>query len=439
MARERRGFHLTPDGPKPCTAKAGNCPYGEHFTTAVNADIAFKNYAKAAEKEAIRQELTAAIRDWNGPEVLKINNETKILNNHATARRFAMLASAHEHNLGQDPKNISVWATDKLTGPEGDWYFRISRHPEVDADILKIKGKWSVEWWHSKDFGSSDPALEDSIRLGVPTSKRYYRHSFAMGDERTTLASFYDFHQKVADTVGTHSYFNAPRSTSYSPTLEEAIENGRLAVRKYTKRYTDLIRAVESESMGAYQASLHGIGPYDAQINDGGDMEINATFLNSSFSGRSLEKMAADKEFFINGPVLLPDSTTIAVTHEGLKGESWTMNHTPYEGWSIDLHTDKSAQGVRYPVSSPEDAQHILWNWLRDNYGEEEANTRNRFEGVYVRDLVAGGDNAFSIYQTMIDNNLQEQYLATASHRAAFLADEEDEKGVFGKIFSLFG
>lgn len=441
----KNGFHLTPEGPKPCRASKGNCPYA-HFESLTNARIAFHNESEANKKDAEKSALQKKALEWQGPGVLSIGFNDPILRSDGAGRKFDIYSRRHSNKNGVESSLVRINNEFKLQGNsrEKTYIFRVKRLPKVDGDIVKIKGEWTVEWWDEKGWeGRGEPATNALTKAGRPPAE-YESFTFDLSNETKTNSSEWQLYEKLSKTFVDHSAFQGENKLHDTRPYDEIREEREKRIREFSYRFTDLMRAVENESMGPHQAALHGLGYYEPypNANQGGKLKISQSYENCGFSGRTMIALANDKEAVRFGPSPSRRDASIRVWSEQTPdSSSWSVEYDPTQGWIVDtFNAEDGGKGLRYKVQNGEEAKSVIYHWNESRWGTDYANVHDGKEGGYVHELVDQTNRAFDIISKQFQSFEEEaQQRQAERQRDVFLSeDEKANKSGFSNLFDIF-
>lgn len=406
MAGKR--FHITPTGPKRCTAKFRPCPYSDHYLSeesALAADKIIRSNNLHLAEIARLQEV------HRNPDPKFFSRTSFNLSKNSNSPRTFGLEQDYRHtNLGVRPE---------LYHSMGQWRFsdrkdidlnvQVMRMTDIDESLARFVGVWRI--------------ILKTNRKGV------------VRQQETKQDLVFDFSTEQAtkrSMLQTHEFF---RTAVVMGGVRDDDEADRRA-EEMSEAFRNMFNAVESDAAGDFDLHLRGMGYFTE--SDGVTIRVDEQYNSSAFRAQNF------KTFLMEYPGYRSKQpeVEIRVTDKNPRtGASWTIKKESGQ-WAVEkVYADGRAETI--PVA---DSQQALDHVYYHNLAEVNPNNTedSLTKGRYAASLVDGVEKALE------DNlpGIKEWWAAQRGGQQStneklitndiYELDHEPKGSTMGKIFETF-
>lgn len=330
-------YHITPNGPKLCSASVRSCPYGDHFDSNRDARQKFRESELSAE-QLYRENQPASKYLHLGDD----RSTTKVVRSENWGAGIADLIDEHIEQNSVKPEQIEFLFYWDENSPDGDASktrrYLFEAVPRLDSTMGKFTNIYRFAWWNPSDkaaqeaidFVYADEKGRDSRWARVPDSMKW---EAALGDDLpetgTTRTDHMAGYTKLVELQESNrqqyrEVLNKPNVLDTKtlawklrdPALEaiairedamagprpDELKSAYLYERNLERKAQNVVRAIratETNLIGAYNAYDRGIGFYslDNDRRTVVDEDLSTTFVR----GRNLHQLGLESERWITG------------------------------------------------------------------------------------------------------------------------------------------
>jgi hypothetical protein len=353
-------FHITPDGPKKCTATFRPCRYSNHYHSVESAFAA----EQLIQKNQIHEEKVNRLKrnKMNFEPDFYIRSGFTFAKNNDSMRRFAEELDARKAQLNAVPEMHHSGGTFRLqNGSRNPIEITLLRTAEIDESEAKLASVWRVN---------------TRTTLGI-----------ALGREKVN--------QEVALNFRNENSFNRSMIALHEVFRNGAIMSGireddeaEAKAEEMTKQFLQMYDAVESEATGEFALWEQGQGYF--KDSDPSTIVVDVDYRRSAFRGQNVRNFLKDNLYYAQST---PDAKITVTDHNEINGSSWAIHKLDGE-WSVE-RTNSDGSSADVLVKSPEDVySHVYWA-VKEQINpddEKEARRKARYASQLMKDVEAALD-----------------------------------------------
>lgn len=390
-----RKFHVTPDGPKPCKAKKGGCPYS-HYDTKDGAEIAYQMQEKAKVTDARVRELAQKINDLPDDKKKIVNID---FDNRGSdyARNIGNEIERHYRDTQKRPEFVQGSFNATLDNP-GPWNygFNARKNYVVAGRPAKIIPTWTLEI-------TKDSETIETVDCPLMTSaegRHMKREAYRLVTEATSKGW---------------------------PNDKSQAQRKR---REVLDSFINVVKTTETEERGAEKAQQVDF----SYFKDSTDTEIiaKADYSETTFRARSIEDALKDSRYDDVTPdvsVVLQDSrakTSLNYWTLAGKNNSWVIHKTYEDGRNETVG----------PFSDPQVAYDTITDFTTNNMSMSKK--RSEDCGNTAASIVASIEGLRKKHAGAVEARRRVREAEKQSKKANSELFGHNNEGMFSKISKLF-
>lgn len=406
MAGKR--FHITPTGPKKCTATFRPCPYSDHYSSvesALAADAIIKD------NNAFRAELQHLHEVHRNPGPQHFCRTSFIFGNGTTSpRKFAQEVDNRAYNFGVRPEIYHSMGQFRMNNGNGmEVNVQVMRMTEVDENLGRYVGVWRFINKKNKVGLHLNPETVADVIFDF-SSEQSARRSMAQVREmlRTAVISSGIYNEEEAD--------------------KRADE--------MTQDFKNMFNAVESDAAGDFDLWDRGMGYF--MQSDSETIIADVDYRTSSFRGENFRKFIQECPFYKS----TNPSAEIRVTdRHSMTGASWTLKKENGQ-WAVDkVYADGRKETSI--VTEPQDAlDYVYYHNIAEINPDNEQLALEKAR--YAKELVLEIEEALENNKPVVAAWWEEQRAFQAEavkgkiNKDIYDLDSEPKGSLMGTIFKTF-
>lgn len=406
MAGKR--FHITPTGPKRCTAKFRPCPYSDHYGSEESALAADRIIQRANARAAEIARLKEAHRNPD-PKFFSRTSFTFGKNSNSP-RIFGQEQDYRLANLGVRPEIYHSMGQFRFSSRSDiDVNVQIMRMTEVDEGSAKFAGVWRIICKTNKKGLSRHQNTQQDVVLDFSSDRAVKR-----------------------SMLQTHEFFRTAVVMSGVRDDEEADRRAE----EMSQDFKNMFNAVESDAAGDFDLYERGMG-YFAE-SDGKTIVVNENYSTSAFRASNFASFLQEYPGY---RAHQPEAQIRVTDSSPHTGAAWTIKKESGQ-WAVEkIYADGRLETVN--VNTPQEAlDQVYYHNLAevDPGNTEESLTKGRYAGA----LVTGVESALESNAAGID-----QWWDTHSERKRksneaeitndmYDLDSEPKDSTMSKLFETF-
>jgi hypothetical protein len=406
MAGKR--FHITPTGPKRCTATFRPCPYSEHYSSVESALAAD---AIIQDNNAFKAELKRLHDSHRNPDPKYFSRTSFNFGKGSTSpRNFAQEIDARIYNLGVRPEIYHSMGQFRMNNGNGmEVNVQVMRMTEVDENLGRYVGVWRF--------------INKKNKVGL------HRHPETVADVvfdfsneqsgRRSMAQIREFLRTAVISSGVYDEEDADKRAD-----EMAAD------------FKNMFYAVESDAAGDFDLWDRGMGYFIE--SDSETIIANEEYKTTAFRGENFRKFIEECPYYKSTQ---PQAEIRVTDRHNYTNASWTIKKEAGQ-WSVDkVYADGRYENVL--VNEPQDAlDHVYYHNLAEiDPGNEQLALE---KGRYANDLVKEVDEALEKNKPVVAEWWRQQdiYQAEAVKgkitKDIYDLDSEPKGSLMNKIFENF-
>lgn len=406
MAGKR--FHITPTGPKRCTAKFRPCPYSDHYgseESAIAADRIIKS------NNLHRAEIARLQEAHRNPDPKFFSRTSFNLSKNSNSPRTFGLEQDYRHsNLGVRPElyhSMGQWRFSDRS--DLDLNVQVMRMTDIDESLARFVGVWRI--------------ILKTNRKGL------VRHQETKQD---LVFDFSTEHAAKRSMLQTHEFF---RSAVVMGGIRDDDEADRRA-EEMSEAFRNMFNAVESDAAGDFDLFDRGMGYFTK--SDGATIRVDEQYNTSAFRAQNFKTFLSEYPGYHSQQ----PEVEIRVTDKSPRTDaSWTIKKESGQ-WAVEkIYADGRSEII--PVTDSQQAlDHVYYHSLAEvnPNNTEEALTKGR----YAASLMDGVEKALDENLPVIEEwwnvfhgnkNVDDKKHITND---IYELDHEPKGSTMGKIFETF-
>lgn len=388
-------YHMTPDGPKPCRARKGKCPYS-HYTTPEGAVAAAELETRKADAGRARKNLETRLNNLSPDEAVQPVHD---LNQRGDfGPQLIQKMDEIEERTGTRPEFVPGISSAQFDGPGGKINFMATRGYQIEGNPPRVIPTWTLST--SQEFGPQKINKKSEVYpLGNEAEgKVFKRDAYAMLNDSTSRA-----------WPGDPETANAKR--------DQAVDS-----------FVNVVNTCETAERGAVAADNVGFSNFSKSTNE--KIEGQADWSESIMRGQEVREVLASPKY----RDLIPEVQMTVQDSKSKKSPNYWTARRSYDGWSV--HLTREGKTESKPVYSKEELQSEIYGF-----------SRNEMKSSEERAQRSSSDTAelFSQTELAIDAHdertrakwAREEEEQVAQEHEELYHDPEPKKGL-NKLFSLF-
>jgi hypothetical protein len=406
MAGKR--FHITPNGPKRCTATFRPCPFSDHYGSEESA-VAADRVIQA--NNAHRAELKRLEDNHRNPDPRYFSRTGFNFDEGSTSpRKFGQEIDARIDGFGVKPQVYHSMGQFRLNNGNGfEVNMQVMRMTEIDPGLARYTGVWRF--------------INKSNRLGLhrsPTTNSdiVLDFSTAQAAKRSMLQAREIFRNAVIAS----GIFDDEELDRRADSMTENFKN--------------MFNAVESDAAGDFDLWDRGMGYFTKSDSD--TIIVDENYRTSAFRAENFRNFIRECPYYHS---VNPNAEIRVRDQHSRTGASWTLKRES-DQWSVDkTYADGRSETVL--INDPQEAlDHIYYHNLAEiNPGNEQESLE---KGRYAGELVKQVEICLEENKAVVEKYWQDSSSMTIEKANAIMTGEiydlkEEPKGsMMAKIFETF-
>lgn len=403
-------YHLTPNGPRKCTAKKGRCPYiaEDHFETNDNMfNVDYYEFNKKRETERYREKFRSLFNEDLGVfETLESGGKNPM-------RRIGEIIENKRNN--DEPVNfVNIFHSLRFHNSKKDFKDQtevtMMRSFHDDEEKQMIYPQWTFKLYHTTYSGEKiEQKLDFIIRKPIDYSI---------------------MESKV------HEWCWLAASKEYSGDELDDKQEEMFA------QIWSQVRATEVENRSEADAVQHGMSYFKKEGPNKLTANVN---YNSTFTTAHVARKLSDQEYWS----VVPDFDIRVYDDESNSSDNfWAVKYRD-DKFHVTLGVMKNGERIRndYEVNSGKEAREILEKFISEEMPSNDINTVKE-KGVFVENFVDKlklikqnhTQNVMNITgdKTIIKDTPEQKKSNTVDNELYDKDNEIKNNTVMGKLFKLF-
>ena len=406
MAGQR--FHITPTGPKRCTATFRSCPYSDHYGSAESALAAD---AVMQRNNTHRAELKRLEDNHRNPDPKFFSRTAfNFFENSTSARQFGQEIDARIDNLGVKPEIYHSMGQFRLNNGNGtEVNMQVMRMTEIDEGLARYTGVWRF----------INKSNELGLHLTPKTNSDIVLDFSTMQSARRSMLQAREVFRTALIASGIYDDDELDRRS------DAMVEN-----------FKGMFNAVESDAAGDFDLWDRGMGYFTE--SDSETIVVNEKYRSSAFRAENFRNFIRECPYYRSNQ---PTAQIQVSDDHGRTGASWTLKKES-EQWSVDKkYADGRSETVL--INTPQEAlDHIYYHNLAEITpgNEKESLERGRFAGELVQQVERELEqNQVRVNEWWEKEEIRKQEFAQQKITKDIYGLEKEPKGsLMGKIFETF-
>jgi hypothetical protein len=401
MAGKR--FHITPNGPKRCTATFRPCDFSAHYGSEESA-LAADRVIQA--NNAHRAEVRRLEDNQRNPDPKFSSRSSFSFHKGSTSpRKFGQEIDARINNLGAKPQIYHSMGQFRMNNGNGmEVNMQVMRMTEIDEGFARYTGVWRFLNKSNKVGLTRHPTTNSDLVLDFSTAQAARRSMLQVRDLfRTAVIS--------------------------SGVYDEDEANHRADL--MTEDFKNMFNAVESDAAGDFDVYERGMGYFTE--SDGQNIVVNEKYRTSAFRTENFKNFLAEYPPYRSHQ---PDVNLRVTDAHSQTGASWTIKKESGQ-WAVEK-TYASGESEVVPITTAQEAlDHVYYHNLAEVDPDNEQESLEK--GRYAAALMQGVDATLENNKTVID----EWWNKTSTLKSKIANDvhgleSEPKRSLMGKIFETF-
>lgn len=407
-------FHITPDGPKKCTASSRACPYASHYDSKESAFTAQRMLQMADSHEFKIAELKRIVQS-RAPEDLMVTG-FKLGGSGNTARRFANDLVEHSRQYDSTPKLYQYAAEASFDAGYGsNIKVTVFRDDVVDEDNAKFAGRYRVKIDEGRRYtnGMQDNLIELNFK-----DEQGIRRSFAQLREL---------------------YFNAARKSgarAEEDVLSPNDPNADAMADNALAEFKQVWETVEGQSRG--QEELWEMGYGNFKNSDYDTIRVDVDYRKSGFSYLQLQNFLNSSDSYLGRT---PDVEIRVVEDNPNLETRWELVRKNGE-WKV---YEENTQDTRltYDIEDQQAAYDVVYWASMDSVNKNDADAAKE-RANFANDLVASVEMELDYHRDLVSErraklDREDEALKKGKiNTDLFDRTKENKNSAMSKIFDLF-
>jgi hypothetical protein len=401
-------FHLTPDGPKRCTATFRACPFADHFQTVESAIAADRIIQR---NNIHRAELKRLHDNHKNPDPKLFSRTSFNFGKGSTSpRKFAEEIDNRIETIGVKPEIYHSMGQFKMDNGNGmEVTVQVMRMTEVDEGLARYNGVWRIIQ-KANQYGLHH--IPDTVQDVVFdfSDKQRARRSMLQAREffRTAAISSGIYDEEVADH-----------------TADEMSED-----------FKNMFNAVESDAAGDYDLYERGMGYFTEST--GQTIVVNENFKTSAFRVENFRNFLSQNPSY---KAHQPTAEIRVTDRHSNTGASWTIKKEQGQ-WAVEkLYADGRFEVIN--IETPQDAlDHVYYHSLSEVNPDntDEALRKGRYAGALMTGVESALNENMNAIQKWWDDQDARKAASSGGNVTKEMYDlgEEPKGSLMGKIFETF-
>lgn len=405
MAGKR--FHITPTGPKKCTATFRPCPYSDHYSSvesALAADAIIKD------NNAFKAELNRLHEIHRNPGPYFCRTSFFFAKGTTSPRKFAQEVDTRTYNIGVRPEIYHSMGQFRLNNKNGmEVNVQVMRMTEVDENLGRYVGVWRFINKTNKVGLHRDPQTVADV-------------VFDFSNEKSARRSMVQVREMLRTAVISSGVYNEEEADKRADEMAEQFKN--------------MFEAVESDAAGDFDLWDRGMG-YFTQ-SDSKTIVVDVDYRTTSFRGENFRKFLQECPYYKS---INPAAEIRVTDRHFFTGASWTVRKENGQ-WTVDkVYADGTKEVVT--VTEPQDAlDHVYYHNIAeiDPDNEELALEKAR----YAKELILEIDEALEKNKPVVaewwekQREFQAEAVKGKINKDIYDLDSEPKGSLMGTIFKTF-
>lgn len=357
MASKR--FHITPDGPKKCTATFRACPYASHYDSEESAHSAQYLLQQADSHEKQVADLQNEIRNKNSNNTVfvdaRLNNRTDYTR--TIGNRFKDFVQTHD----KSPKFVDSMIVVPIDcGGNNPITIRLNRLNDFDKDTLQMYGDYEIN------------VQKDNDIIGNRRNTPHYM-KLKFNNEQSIRRSF----SQIREIFYNAAVDSGARTGAYAELYDDPIADS-IADEK-VEEFRRVFNVIEGYGRGEY--AMWEMGQGEFAKSDYNNIIVDVDYRKSGFSWASFRNFMRSDLYAGRTP-----NVNVRVTERNDRNETeWTLAR---EGDVWHLH-DSRENGRKFDVICADEKEAydaVFWASMNSVNKDDEEAAHER--GIFAHDLV---------------------------------------------------
>lgn len=406
MAGKR--FHITPDGPKRCTATFRPCPYSDHYSSvesAIAADAIIKD------NNAFRAELNRLHENHRNPDPKYFCRSSFLFGKgNSSARQFANEMDARLYNVGVKPEIYHSMGQFRMNNGNGmDVNVQVMRMTEIDENLGRYVGVWRF--------------INKKNKIGLATNQETVADVvFDFNSDRSARRSMAQVRELFRTAVISSGIYDEEEADKQADDMAEEFKN--------------MYYAVESEAAGDYDLWERGMGYFTKSNSE--NIIVDENYKTSSFRGENFRRFLNDCPYYKS---ITPNAEIRVTEKHNYHDGGWTIKKENGQ-WYVDkVYSDGRKETAI--LLEPQDAlDHVYYHNIAEvDPGNEELALE---KGRFAKDIMKEVDEALEANNSVVTEwwDKQAEFQAEAVrgkiNKDIYNLESEPKGSLMGKIFETF-
>lgn len=401
-------FHITPNGPKRCTATFRPCPFSEHYASvesAIAADrVIQRNNAHLAELERLHD-------SQRNPDPRYFSRSGFMFTpNSSSPRAFGEDLDTRVAQIGIKPEIYHSSGKFRMKNGNGlDVNVQVMRMTEVDESLARYVGVWRfinnvnksglIRHEETKQDFVLDFSTEQKTRKSMLQAREFFRSTVVSSGIRND-----DEADKRADEMAEH--------------------------------FKNMFNAVESDAAGDFDLWDRGMGYFTE--SDADTIVVNENYRTSAFRAENFKNFLKENPYYrAHQPAA---EIRVTDTYEPT-GASWTLKKEGGQ-WAVEKTFSDGHTAISNLETAQEALDHVYYHVKNEiNPGDEEqALKKGRYAGALMQEVeTALENNKAVINEWWRDNAAQKEAHARGNiTKEMYDLGTEPKGSLMEKIFETY-